>query len=73
MEPNRRDFFRKLGQIGILSVLVGGSTYLLTNDRVRLNGCGENQFCESCRKFASCSREAANKQKEINSTNKIKK
>ena len=54
METNRRAFFRKAGQLTCLSLLVGGTGILLTNNRIRLNGCNDNQFCESCRKIADC-------------------
>lgn len=59
----RRDFFRKAGQLTILSALVGGSAYLLAENRVQLNGCEENQFCSKCQKLTNCSLDQAKKYK----------
>jgi hypothetical protein len=64
METNRRDFFRKAGQLTFLSTLIGGSAYLLVHDRVRLDGCGDNQFCKKCQKLTTCSLDQAKKYKE---------
>jgi len=64
MQTSRRDFFRKAGQLTFLSALVGGSVYLMMNDRIQLEGCADNQFCRSCQKLTSCSLDKANKYKE---------
>jgi hypothetical protein len=56
---NRRDFFRKAAQLTFLSAMVGGSAYLLAEDRIQLNGCADNQFCKKCQKLASCSLDQA--------------
>jgi len=66
METNRRAFFRKVGQLTCLSVLIGGTGILLTNNQVRLNGCGDNQFCESCRKIDHCKLDPAVRQRNNN-------
>jgi hypothetical protein len=58
---NRRDFFRKTAQLTFLSAMIGGSAYLLAEDRVQLEGCGDNQFCKKCQKIATCSLDQANK------------
>jgi hypothetical protein len=63
MATNRREFFRKAGQLTCLSALVGGSGILLTNNRVSLYGCGDNQFCESCRKIEHCNLDQASQQR----------
>jgi hypothetical protein len=55
----RREFFRKAGQLTFLSAMVGGSAYLLANDRVELIGCSNNQFCKSCQKINTCSLDQA--------------
>ena len=55
----RREFFRKAGQLTFLSVMVGGSVYLLAKDRVELIGCSDNQFCKSCQKINTCSLDQA--------------
>jgi hypothetical protein len=59
METNRRDFFRKAGQLTFLSAMIGGTVYLLTEDRVQLEGCTTNQFCIKCQKLSSCSLDQA--------------
>lgn len=64
METNRREFFRKAGQLTCLSVLVGGSGFLLTKNRVSTSGCGDNQFCESCQKIDRCNLDQARQHKE---------
>ncbi len=60
---NRRDFFRKAGQLTFLSAMIGGSAYLLAEDRVQLEGCGDNQFCKKCQKITTCTLDQANKYK----------
>lgn len=55
----RREFFRKAAQLTFLSAMVGGSAYLLTHDRIELNGCSDNQFCKSCQKINTCSLDQA--------------
>jgi len=64
METTRRDFFRKAGQLTFLSVIFGGTAYLITQDRVELNGCADNQFCNKCQKLTTCSLEQAKKYKD---------
>lgn len=64
METNRRDFFRKAGQLTFLSAMIGGSVYLLSENRVQFEGCGDNQFCRNCQKLTSCSLDQAKKYKE---------
>jgi len=59
METNRRDFFRKAAQLTFLSALVGGSAYLLTENRIQLDGCANNQFCKKCQKLNTCSLDQA--------------
>ena len=56
---NRRDFFRKAAQLTFLSAMIGGTAYLLTEDRVQLEGCADNQFCRKCQKITSCSLDQA--------------
>lgn len=57
----RRDFFRKIAQMTILSTLVGGSVYLLSENRIQTVGCTSNQFCKNCMKLNSCSLDQAKK------------
>ena len=64
METNRRDFFRKAGQLTFLSAIIGGSAYLLAEDRVQLEGCADNQFCRKCQKLTTCSLDQAKRYKE---------
>jgi len=64
METTRRDFFRKAGQLTFLSAMIGGSAYLLAQDRVQLEGCAHNQFCKKCQKLTTCSLDHAKKYKE---------
>ncbi|MFA5326988.1 MAG: hypothetical protein WC384_04290 [Prolixibacteraceae bacterium] len=59
METTRRDFFRKAGQLTFLSAMIGGSAFLLVENRVQLYGCADNQFCKSCQKLTSCSLDQA--------------
>jgi hypothetical protein len=65
---NRRDFFRKVGQFGCLSLLVGGTAYLAADNRIDLNGCGDNQFCRQCNKLESCALEPARNQRNNSGT-----
>jgi len=44
--------------------MVGGSAYLVANDRVQLEGCADNQFCKKCQKLTTCSLDKAKKYKE---------
>jgi hypothetical protein len=64
METNRRDFFRKAGQLTFLSAILGGPAYLLAEDRIQLEGCADNQFCKKCQKLNTCSLDQAKKYKE---------
>ena len=64
METTRRDFFRKAAQLTFLSAMIGGSAYLLVEDRVQLEGCADNQFCKKCQKLATCSLDKAKKYQE---------
>jgi hypothetical protein len=64
METTRRDFFRKAGQLTFLSAMIGGSAYLLAQERVQLEGCADNQFCKECQKLTTCSLDQAKKYKE---------
>jgi hypothetical protein len=59
METSRREFFRKAGQLTFLSVMAGGTGYLLVKNRIQLEGCGDNQFCKKCQKLATCSLDQA--------------
>ena len=63
MKTDRREFFRKAGQLTLLSALVVGSAYLLTENRVQLEGCADNQFCKKCQKLTTCSLDKAKKYK----------
>lgn len=56
---NRRDFFRKVAQLSFLTVLAGGSVYLLSEKRIQLDGCGDSRFCKSCRELKTCSLDQA--------------
>lgn len=58
-KTNRRDFFRKAAQLTFLSAMIGGSAYLLADDRVQLEGCADNQFCKKCQKITTCSLDKA--------------
>lgn len=55
----RREFFRKAAQLTFLSAMIGGTAYLLAENRVQLEGCGDNQFCKSCQKITTCSLDQA--------------
>lgn len=59
METTRRDFFRTAGRYSILTGMVGGAILLVAENRVTLQGCGDNRFCENCRKMESCSLDPA--------------
>jgi len=61
MNNNRRDFFKKAAQLTFLSAMIGGTAYLITENRVKTQGCSDNQFCENCQKIASCSLDQAKK------------
>lgn len=61
---NRREFFRKAAQLTFLSAMIGGTAYLLTENRVQLQGCSDNQYCKKCQKLASCSLDQAKKYKD---------
>lgn len=56
---DRRNFFRRVGQLTLLSSLLGGTTYLASQDRVQLTGCSVNQFCKGCNKLNTCSLDQA--------------
>ena len=64
METNRRDFFRKAGQLTFLSAMVGGTAFLLVQDRVQLEGCADNEYCRKCQKLTTCSLDQAKKYKQ---------
>ena len=64
METTRRDFFRKAGQLTFLSALIGGPLYWMTQDRIQIEGCNDNQFCNQCQKLTTCSLDQAKKYKE---------
>lgn len=59
----RRDFFRKAAQLTFLSAMIGGTAYLLTENRVQTEGCADNQFCKNCQKITTCSLDQAKKYK----------
>jgi len=59
MNNNRREFFRKAAQLTFLSAMIGGTAYLLAENRVQLEGCGDNQFCKSCQRITTCSLDQA--------------
>jgi hypothetical protein len=44
--------------------MIGGSAYLLSENRVQLDGCADNQFCKKCQKLTTCSLDKAKKYKE---------
>lgn len=56
---DRRHFFKKVGQLTLLSTLIGGTSYLAYRDQVRLTGCAANQFCKGCNKLTTCSLDQA--------------
>jgi len=58
-KTNRRDFFRKAAQLTFLSAMVGGSAYLMTENRISYEACGDNQFCKKCQKINTCSLDKA--------------
>ena len=60
----RRDFFRKAVQLTILSVMAGGTAYLLLEERVQYKGCSQAQFCGNCQKLGDCSLDQAKKFRE---------
>jgi hypothetical protein len=64
METTRRDFFRKAGQLTFLAALIGGPVYLMSEDRIQLEGCADNQFCNKCQKLNTCSLDQAKKYKD---------
>ena len=64
IKNTRRDFFRKAAQLTFLSAMIGGSAYLLSENRVQLDGCADNQFCKKCQKLTTCSLDKAKKYKE---------
>ena len=64
MKTNRRDFFIKAGQLTFLSAMIGGSAYLLAENRIQLEGCNVNQFCKKCQKLTTCSLDQAKIYKE---------
>jgi len=60
-QNTRRDFFRKAAQLTFLSAMIGGSAYLLAENRIQLEGCADNQFCKKCQKLATCTLDKAKK------------
>jgi hypothetical protein len=63
-QNTRRDFFRKAAQLTFLSAIIGGSAYLVHENRVQLEGCADNQFCNKCQKLTTCALDKAQKYKE---------
>jgi hypothetical protein len=63
MSTDRRDFFRKIGQLSCLTALIAGTGYLVAEKRISLNGCSTNQLCSQCRKIETCSLDAAREQR----------
>lgn len=63
-QNTRRDFFRKAAQLTFLSTMIGGSAYLLAENRVQLEACADNQFCKKCQKLTTCSLDKAKQYKE---------
>ena len=63
-QNTRRDFFRKAAQLTFLSVVIGGSVYLLKENRIETDGCADNRFCRNCQKINTCSLDQAIKFKE---------
>ena len=59
MKTSRRDFFRKAVQFTFLSSMIDGSAFLITQNRLQVAGCAENQFCRKCQKLNSCSLDQA--------------
>jgi len=39
--------------------MIGGSAFLLAEDRIQLEGCADNQFCKKCQKLTTCSLDQA--------------
>jgi hypothetical protein len=71
MERDRRDFFVKLGRLSCISAILGGSGYLIAQKRIRLSGCGEDQFCKNCQKFQNCNLQPARELKNTAPINTI--
>jgi hypothetical protein len=44
--------------------MAGSSVYLLSQNRIQLDGCTENKFCKNCQKLNNCTLDQAKKQKE---------
>lgn len=63
MDNNRRHFFRTAGRFLCLSALVGGTSWLALENRIALNGCGDNRFCSNCAKLDKCSLKPAEKER----------
>jgi hypothetical protein len=59
----RREFFRKAAQLTFLSAMIGGSAWLIHENRVQTEGCADNQFCRNCQKITTCSLDQAKKYK----------
>ncbi len=58
-KTDRRDFFRRAAQLTFLSTMVGGSVWLMTENRIQFDGCNDNQFCKKCQKLSTCSLDKA--------------
>ena len=59
MSTDRRDFFRKIGQLSCLTVIIGGTGYLVAENRISLSDCDASQLCNQCKKIDTCSLDAA--------------
>lgn len=62
-KPDRRSFFKRIGQLTLLTSMFAGTTYLVATDRVQLSGCSYNQFCKGCNKLTTCSLDQAKKER----------
>lgn len=59
MKTGRRDFFRKIGQFSCLSIIIGGTGYLISEKRISLEDCDAGELCGQCKKNATCLLEPA--------------
>ena len=57
----RREFFRKATQLTFLSAMIGGTIWLIQENRVQTDGCADNRFCRNCQKINTCSLDQAKK------------
>jgi hypothetical protein len=44
--------------------MIGGSAYMLAENRIQFESCPENQFCKKCQKITTCSLDKAKKYQE---------